>query len=91
MCPVNQPLIPLVHPPELNAVTQSDGYPLCDVYIVGDEERLPISDFEDKALVPRSVAIVRQKTVDASRRLDPGAVVLFVENRYQITLLPAPS
>lgn len=54
MCPVNQSaeIIPLVHSPEPDAVSEPHRHPLCNVYVVSNEERLPIADIENKALVP---------------------------------------
>ncbi len=54
MCPVNQAteFIPLVHTPELDTVSESHRHPLGNIYVVRDEERLPIADIENKTLVP---------------------------------------
>ncbi len=85
MCPVNQSaeVIPLVHTPELDTVSESHRHPLCNVYVVSNEERLPIADIENKTLVPRTVAIVRQEPADDPGSLDPGTGVTLVEYRFQ--------
>ena len=75
MCPVNQPaeIIPLVHTPEPGAVSESHRYPLCNVYVVRNEECLPIADIENKALVPRAILVIRQQALHEARCLDPAA------------------
>ena len=62
MRPVNQAaeVIPLVHAPELDTVSQPNRHALRNVNIVCDEERLPIADIENKTLMPRTLTIVRQ-------------------------------
>ena len=75
MCPVNQSaeLIPLVHTPELDTVSESHRHPLCNVYVVSNKERLPIADIENKALVPRAILVIRQQALHEARCLDPAA------------------
>ena len=50
MCPVNQPaeIIPLIHTPELDTVSESHRHTFCNVYVVSNEERFPIADIENK-------------------------------------------
>ena len=75
MCPVNQPaeIIPLVHTPEPDAVSESHLYPLCNVYVVRNEECLPRADIENKALVTRAILVIRQQALHEARCLDPVA------------------
>lgn len=75
MCPVNQPaeIIPLVHTPEPDAVSESHRYPVCNVYVVSNKECLPIADIENKALVPRAILVIRQQALHEARCLDPVA------------------
>lgn len=54
-------VIPLVHPPKLNAITQAERHSLREVDIVGDQQRLPAGQLQNEALVSRPVVVIRQQ------------------------------
>jgi hypothetical protein len=54
-------VIPPVHPPKLNAITHTERHSLRELYIVGDQQRLPVGQLQNEALVSRPVVIVRQQ------------------------------
>ena len=85
MCPVNQSaeVIPLVLSPKLDTVSESHRHPLCNVYVVSNEERSPIADIENKTLVPRALHVIRQQALHEARCLDPGTAVTLIEYRFQ--------
>ena len=72
-------VIPLVDAAKMQPVAQSDGYPLRDVGVVGDQERLAVPQADDETLVLRAVlaVVVRQQALDETRVFDPAAGIGF--------------
>lgn len=81
MGPVHKPaeVIPFVHSPNLDAVSQSNRDAFCEIDIVCDEQRLSTSNIKDETLVARAVIIVRQQSRNDTADIDPASGVTFAE------------
>lgn len=71
-------LVPLIHAAKINTITQPDGNPSGQVYVVCNEHRFAIFQLQYEPLMPRAVIVVRYQTFDESRVLDPGAGIALV-------------
>ena len=80
MGPVHEPaqLVPLVHAAKINTITQPDGNPSGQVYVVCNKHRFAILQLQYEPLMPRTVIVVRYQTLDESGALDPGTGVALV-------------
>ncbi len=62
MCPMHETteVVPLVHAAESNAITQPDGDASGQVDIVGNQQRLTVTELYHEALVPGPVIVIRE-------------------------------
>ncbi len=51
-------LVPFIHAPHLNAIAHAKRHALCEVDVVGDQQRPAIADIDDEALMARTVVII---------------------------------
>ena len=81
MRPVHQSteIIPLIHAADLYTIPQANGHPLCQVNVVCDEQGLAVTDVDDKALVARSVVIIRQDSRHDTLDVDPRPRIALVK------------
>ena len=75
--PVHEPaqVVPLVHTAKIDTITQPDGNPSGQVYVVCNKHRLAILQSQYEPLVPSAVIVVRDQPFDEPGALDPGAGV----------------
>ena len=78
--PVHQSaeIIPFVHATEMDPVAERQRYPVGKIDVVSNQERLAIAQLDDKALMLRSIVIIRQQAPDETRVFDPDYDVRLV-------------
>jgi hypothetical protein len=89
VCPVNETaqVVPLVHAPDMHAITHPDRNALGQVDIVSDEQGCAVADIDNEALVARTIVVVRQQPRHEALNLDPGSRITFIEPNTQATPL----
>ncbi len=58
--PVYEPakLVPLIHPPHLDAITDAEWHAICEVEIMGDQQCPAIADIDNEALVAGAIVVI---------------------------------
>ena len=66
--PVHQAtkIVPFIHAAKLDAIPHAQRHTLCKINIVRNQQRVPVGELYDKALMARIVVIVGQQTNDAT-------------------------
>ena len=87
MRPVHQSteIVPLVHAADLYSIPYTDGHSLRQINIVCDKQGLAVTDVDDKALVTRSVVIIRQQSRHNTLDVDPRPRIALVKTLAQAT------
>jgi hypothetical protein len=60
--PVHQSaeVVPFIHTAKPNPVPNAKRYPVGEINVVGDKQRLPPRQLQDEALVPGILVVIRQ-------------------------------
>ena len=70
-------LVPFIEPAETDPVADGDRDPGCNVDVVRDQQRIPVSKLQYEALVTCPVIVVRNQAFDEARVFDPTSGIAF--------------
>lgn len=88
-------LVPLVHTANVNSIAQPDRHAFREVDVVRNQECAMIPDIKNESLMPGTLVVIAEQTLDEAGNFDPVASIVFrqcavVGNRF-IPLSPVPS
>ena len=80
MCPVHEPaeVIPFIHAAKSDPVANGDRNALRKIDVVRHQQRLPVPQLKNEALMARAVVVIRNQSFDESGVFNPTPCIFLV-------------